>query len=50
VAELVPLAIASAFWPVLLVVVLVALRAPHPARLLASFLAAALLYLWLRRR
>jgi hypothetical protein len=43
VAELVPLAIASAFWPVLLVVVLVALRAPHPARLLASFLAAALL-------
>ena len=42
-AELVPLAIASAFWPVLLVVVLVALRAPHPVRLLASFLVAALL-------
>ena len=42
-AELVPLAIASAFWPILLVVVLVSLRAPHPVRLLVSFLAAALL-------
>ena len=40
-AELVPLAIASAFWPILLVVVLVSLRAPHPVRLLVSFLAAA---------
>jgi hypothetical protein len=43
VAELIPLAVASAFWPILLVVVLVALRAPHPVRLLVSFLAAALL-------
>jgi hypothetical protein len=43
VAELVPLAVASAFWPTLLVVVLVSLRAPHPVRLLVSFLAAALL-------
>ena len=42
-AELIPLAVASAFWPILLVVVLVALRAPHPVRLLASFLVAALL-------
>ena len=42
-AELVPLAIASAFWPILLVVVLVSLRAPHPVRLLVSFLAAAML-------
>jgi thiol:disulfide interchange protein len=43
VAELIPLAVASAFWPILLVVVLVSLRAPHPVRLLGSFLAAALL-------
>jgi hypothetical protein len=43
VAELVPLAVASAFWPTLLVVVLVSLRAPRPVRLLVSFLAAALL-------
>jgi hypothetical protein len=43
VPELVLLAIASAFWPVLLLVVLVSLRAPHPVRLLVSFLAAALL-------
>ncbi len=42
-AELIPLAVASAFWPILLVVVLVALRAPHPVRLLGSFLVAALL-------
>lgn len=42
-AELIPLAVASAFWPILLVVVLVSLRAPHPVRLLVSFLAAALL-------
>jgi hypothetical protein len=42
-AELLPLAIVSAFWPALLAVVLVSLRAPHPGRLLASFLAAGLL-------
>jgi hypothetical protein len=37
------LAVGSAFWPALLAVDLIALRAPHPARLLASFLAAGLL-------
>ncbi len=37
------LAIASAFWPVLLVVVLVSLRARRPVRLLVSFLAGGLL-------
>ena len=42
-AELLPLAIAAAFWPVLLAVVLVALRAPHPAKLLICFLAGGLL-------
>lgn len=42
VAELLPLAIASAFWPLLLVVVLVALRAAHPVRVLVSFLAGGL--------
>lgn len=42
-AELLPLAIAAAFWPVLLAVVLVALRAPHPAKLLIFFLAGGLL-------
>ncbi len=34
--ELILLAIASAFWPVLLVVVLVSLRAPRPVRLLVA--------------
>jgi len=42
-AELLPLALASACWPVLLAVVLVSLRAPNPIRLMASFLFAGLL-------
>jgi hypothetical protein len=42
-AQLIPLAIASAFWPILLAVVIVSLRAPNPGRLLASFLAGGLL-------
>jgi hypothetical protein len=42
-AELLLLAVASAFWPALLAVVLVSLRAPHPVGLMASFLAAGLL-------
>ena len=42
-AELIPLAVAAAFWPVLLAVVLVALQAPHPGRLLVCFLAGGLL-------
>jgi Sap-like sulfolipid-1-addressing protein len=41
--ELLLLAIASAFWPTLLAVVAVSLRAPHPVRLLASFTAGGLL-------
>ena len=41
--ELLLLAVASAFWPILIAVVLVALRSPHPAKLLASFYAGALL-------
>lgn len=41
--DLIPLAIASAFWPILLAVVLISLRAPHPGRLMASFLVAGLL-------
>jgi hypothetical protein len=41
--ELTLLAIASAFWPVLVVVDLVALRAPRPVPLLAWFLAGGLL-------
>src|SRR3954471_8187781 len=41
--ELLLLAIASAFWPVLIVVVIVALRAGHPVRLLVSFLVGGLL-------
>src|SRR5262245_44108229 len=41
--ELLLLAAASAFWPVLLAVDLVALQAPHPARLLACFLVGGLL-------
>jgi hypothetical protein len=41
--ELVALAVASAFWPLLLAVDVVALHAPHPARLLACFLAGGLL-------
>ena len=41
--ELLPLAIASAFWPILLAVVIVSLRAAHPIRLLVSFLAGGLL-------
>jgi hypothetical protein len=43
VTELIPLAIASAFWPILLVVVIVSLRATHPILLLVSFLAGGLL-------
>jgi len=42
-AELLPLAIASAFWPILLAVVIVSLRAAHPIRLLVSFLVGGLL-------
>jgi hypothetical protein len=42
-AELIPLAIASAFWPTLLAVAIISLAAPHPGRLLASFLAGGLL-------
>jgi Sap, sulfolipid-1-addressing protein len=41
--DLIPLAIASAFWPILIAVVLISLRAPHPVRLMASFLVAGLL-------
>jgi hypothetical protein len=41
--ELTLLAVASAFWPILVVVDLVALRAPRPVRLLAWFLAGGLL-------
>ena len=41
--ELLVLAIASAFWPILLVVVIVSLRASHPVLLLVSFLAGGLL-------
>jgi Sap, sulfolipid-1-addressing protein len=42
-ADLFALAVASAFWPALIAVVLISLRAPHPGRLMASFLAAGLL-------
>jgi hypothetical protein len=38
VVEILLLGILSAFWPTLLVVVLVALRTPHPARILVAFL------------
>ena len=41
--ELIPLAIASAFWPLLLAVVIISLRTAHPPRLLVSFLAGGLL-------
>src|SRR5215472_14288526 len=41
--ELALLAFASAFWPILVVVDLVALRTPRPAPLLAWFLAGGLL-------
>ena len=41
--DLIPLAIASAFWPILLAVVLISLRASHPGRLMASFLVGGLL-------
>jgi hypothetical protein len=41
--ELLLLAIASAFWPVLVVVVIVSLRARRPVRLLVSFLVGGLL-------
>jgi hypothetical protein len=41
--ELLLLAIASAFWPVLVVVVIVSLRARRPVRLLLSFLVGGLL-------
>src|ERR1700751_4759023 len=43
VAELLPLALTAACWPVLIAVDLVALRAPQPARLLGNFVAAGLL-------
>src|SRR2546423_841854 len=41
--EIFALAVASAFWPLLLVIVIVALRSPHPSRLLGWFLAGGLL-------
>ncbi len=41
--EILLLAIASAFWPILLVVVIISLRASHPILLLVSFLAGGLL-------
>jgi hypothetical protein len=41
--EIFVLAVAAAFWPLLLVIVVVALRSPHPARLLGWFLAGGLL-------
>jgi hypothetical protein len=43
VADLLPLALAAACWPVLIGVDLVALRAPQPTRVLGSFVAAGLL-------
>src|SRR4051794_1366780 len=43
VLELTLLAIASAFWPLLLAVVLVSFQAPRPVRILACFLAGGLL-------
>jgi hypothetical protein len=39
IAEILLLGVVAAFWPVLLVVVAVALRTPHPPRILAGFLA-----------
>lgn len=42
-AEILPLALAAACWPVLIGVDLIALRAPQPARVLGSFLVAGLL-------
>ena len=42
-AELIPLAIASAFWPTLVAIVIISLRAPHPVRLLLAFLIGGLL-------
>jgi hypothetical protein len=42
-AELLLLALAAACWPTLIVVVVVSLRSPAPARFMASFLAAGLL-------
>jgi hypothetical protein len=41
--ELIPLAIASAFWPILVAVVIISLRRPNPVRLLVAFLAGGLL-------
>jgi Sap, sulfolipid-1-addressing protein len=43
VADLLPLALAAACWPVLIGVDLVALRTPQPARVLGNFIAAGLL-------
>jgi hypothetical protein len=42
-AELLGLALAASIWPILLAVTLIALRAPHPGRLLGAFLAGGLL-------
>ena len=42
-SSLLPLALAAAVWPTLLAVVLVALQAARPERLLAAFLAGGLL-------
>lgn len=41
--EILLLAVASAFWPTLILVVVVALRLDHPTRILAFFVAGALL-------
>jgi hypothetical protein len=41
--EILLLGVLAAFWPTLLAVVLVAIRAPHPVRILVAFLAGGLL-------
>jgi len=43
VTEILLLAVLSAFWPTLIIVVLVAIRTPHPIRILSAFLAGGLL-------
>lgn len=43
VAEILLLGVLAAFWPTLLVVVIVAIRAPHPFRILIAFLVGGLL-------
>ena len=41
--EILLLGVLSAFWPTLIVIVLVAIRTPHPTRVLSAFLAGGLL-------